>query len=437
MGSLPSPPPSTPPRSPETSLSHNRVYALFCFKEPGPNSNISNWLDCYNPVDNTWTHVTPIPGLIENHLLKDFAMISIGESIYIIGGRLCRKDRAPATTESDEFFEVNQEVLSSVLRYDVNTDQWSKCAPLNTPRGTNHAGKCQESIYIIGGRLCRKDRAPATNESDEFFEVNQEVLSSVLRYDVNTDQWSKCAPLNTPRYDFACTVCNDKVYVAGGQTTLASARGVSSAEVYDPSLNEWTPLPNMNTLRYKCVGVTWQGKIHMIGGFVESGNFVGGYVDRSSAEVYDEERGKWDLVPGMWQLDVPPNQIVAVNGTLLSSGDCLNAWKGHIEAYDGKLNIWYMVEGSQLQIPSSPTSTSYGGEERWPKIQRRYLTMATIGTHLCLLAGYRNIEESSLSKSRVHVLDTSATGGTWRCLEPTEEEGEKELCSHCCVVQFP
>ncbi|THF99661.1 hypothetical protein TEA_027377 [Camellia sinensis var. sinensis] len=185
MGSLPSPPPSTPPRSPETSLSHNRVYALFCFKEPGPNSNISNWLDCYNPVDNTWTHVTPIPGLIENHLLKDFAMISIGESIYIIGGRLCRKDR------------------------------------------------------------------------------------------------------------------------------------------------------------------------------------------------------------------------------------------------------------SQLQIPSSPTSTSYGGEERWPKIQRRYLTMATIGTHLCLLAGYRNIEESSLSKSRVHVLDTSATGGTWRCLEPTEEEGEKELCSHCCVVQFP
>ncbi|GMP72577.1 hypothetical protein CsSME_00030555 [Camellia sinensis var. sinensis] len=372
MGSLPSPPPSMPPRSPETSLSHNRVYALFCFKEPGPNSNISNWLDCYNPVDNTWTHVTPIPGLIENHLLKDFAMISIGESIYIIGGRLCRKDRAPATTESDEFFEVNQEVLSSVLRYDVNTDQWSKCAPLNTPR-----------------------------------------------------------------YDFACTVCNDKVYVAGGQTTLASARGVSSAEVYDPSLNEWTPLPNMNTLRYKCVGVTWQGKIHMIGGFVESGNFVGGYVDRSSAEVYDEERGKWDLVPGMWQLDVPPNQIVAVNGTLLSSGDCLNAWKGHIEAYDGKLNIWYMVEGSQLQIPSSPTSTSYGGEERWPKIQRRYLTMATIGTHLYLLAGYRNIEESSLSKSRVHVLDTSATGGTWRCLEPTEEEGEKELCSHCCVVQFP
>ena len=39
----------------------------------------------------------------------------------------------------------------------------------------------------------------------------------------------------------------------------------------------------------------------------------------------------------MWQLDIPPNQIVNVNGTLFSSGDCLNAWKGYIEAYDGNL----------------------------------------------------------------------------------------------------
>ncbi|KAJ6855816.1 hypothetical protein NC651_040441 [Populus alba x Populus x berolinensis] len=67
----------------------------------------------------------------------------------------------------------------------------------------------------------------------------------------------------------------------------------------------------------------------------------------------------------MWQLDVPPNQIVALEGNLFSSGDCLNAWKGHIEAYDGKLNIWNVVDGSRLQTLSSPMHLHAG--RRWGK----------------------------------------------------------------------
>ena len=103
------------------------------------------------------------------------------------------------------------------------------------------------AIYIVGGRLCRK---AAGNEPDGIEEEDEEVLSSVLRYDVETNAWSTCAPLCTPRFDFACTVCNGKIYVAGGQSTLGSARGVSAAEVYDPALDEWKPLPDMSTLRY-------------------------------------------------------------------------------------------------------------------------------------------------------------------------------------------
>ena len=64
-------------------------------------------------------------------------------------------------------------------------------------------------------------------------------------------------------------------------------------------------------------------------------------MERSS---YDMQARRWDHIMNMWQLDIPPNQIVNVNGTLFSSGDCLNAWKGYIEAYDG--NLWYEVGGS-------------------------------------------------------------------------------------------
>ncbi|XP_011043336.1 PREDICTED: kelch-like protein 5 [Populus euphratica] len=370
MGSLHSPPqPTTPPPSPEFSPSSYRVYASFCHK------NVSNWIECYNPSSNTWSYVSSIPGLIENHVLKGFAMVTLGDSIYIIGGL-----------------------------------QYSRARPPHN-----------------------------FDESDEFIDLGVEVLRSVLRYNVRSNQWSQCAPLGVPRYDFACAICENKIYVAGGKSSLDSRRGISCAEVYDPTLNVWNPLPGMSTLRYKCVGVTWQGKIHVVGGFAmrgDSDKTVPFITERSSAEVYDPQTGKWDLAAGMWQLDVPPNQIVEIEGRLFSSGDCLKAWKGHIEAYDGKLNIWNVVDGSHLQTLSSPISTSEASDENWPPIQRIYLTMAPIGTQLFFMAGYRMAGELSRIMSMVLIFDTTATRHAWRSSEPMEEEGVKELCSHCCVVRI-
>lgn len=125
----------------------------------------------------------------------------------------------------------------------------------------------------------------------------------------------------------------------------------------------------------------WQGKVHVVGGF---GGVEGPLAvkERCSAEVYDCESATWNLMVGMWQLDVPPNQIVAVGGKLFSSGDRLNAWKGHIEVYDGKIGIWDEVDGSYLEHISSPVSTSDATGANWPPMRRLYLTMAPIGTDL-------------------------------------------------------
>ncbi|OMO57384.1 Kelch repeat type 1 [Corchorus olitorius] len=327
---------------------------------------MSNWIECYDPSTNSWHRLGRIPGLRENHVRKGFSMAAIGDSIYIIGGRLCRKE--------------------------------------------------------IG------------HEPDEIVEVELKVLPCVLRFNITTGAWSKCAPLGTPRFDFACTVCDNKIYVAGGLCTLDVACGTSSAEVYDPALDEWRPLPDMSVLRYKCVGVTWQGKVHVVGGFAEKADmttlpWAWDTIGRCSAEVYDTDNAKWGLVMGMWQLDVPPNQIVGVDEKLYSSGDCLNAWKGHIEAYDGK--IWNEVDGSHLETLSSPISIS---QANWPPIKRLYITMAAIGTHLFFLAGYRKPGEISRLMSVVHVFNTSANRDAWRSLEPMEEDGVKELCCHGCVV---
>lgn len=346
------------------------IYVSFCAKDP--NGNMSNFIDCYNLSNNSWHHVTFVPGFDENQVLKDFAMVSLGDSIYIIGGRLCLK----------------------VL-----------------------------------------DR-----ETDNVEEMDQRVLPCVRRYNVRMNKWEVCAPLSIPRINFACTVCDRKIYVAGGQSALGPAKGISSAEVYDPALDEWKSLANMSTMRYKCVGVTWQGKIHVVGGFAHRGNLdriQGPYVTtRSSAEVYDPKRDKWDFKARMWELDVPPYQIVNVNGKLYSSGDCFKPWKGYVEAYDEKHNMWNEVRGSNLNLKCpSPNSTPDVQESSWPPMQMLYLTMAPIGNKLYFLAGHRMPEEASRLRSQVHVFDTTANGYGWRTLEPIDEEREKELCGCCCVLR--
>ncbi|KAL3821512.1 hypothetical protein ACJIZ3_007417 [Penstemon smallii] len=343
------------------------IYAPFCAKNP--DFTISSFIECYNPSNNTWNRVTSIPNHGENLGLKDFAMVSIGHHIYILGGRLCRK------------FLVEQD----------------------TNNGEN---------------------------------LDTMVLSCVRKYNVRTDTWEICASMTTPRFNFACTVEDNKIYVAGGQSTLGRAKGISLTEVYDSTLNTWKSLANMGTMRYKCVGVTWQDKIHVVGGFVDGGENQGPFVmTRSSAEVYDTERDMWNFRARMWDLDVPPNQIVAVNGRLFSSGDCFKPWKGHIEAYDEKQNLWNVVHGSHFDCLSPTSHVSEATPSNWPPMQRLYLTMAPIGNQLYFLAGYRMPGEVARVRSEVHVFDTAVYGGGWRSYEPTEEDEEKDLCGHCCILK--
>ncbi|KAI3434062.1 uncharacterized protein J3R85_006855 [Psidium guajava] len=365
MGSFPSTSrPATTLPSPEFSHSGVLIYVPFCHKGPALDAGAaSNWIERYDPSSNSWCYVSLIPHVAEGHVLKGFAMVSVGDMIYVIGGRLCHKEMAH---------------VSDVLA--------------------------------------------------DWVDIEVEILSTVMKYDARTEQWSECASLGTPRSDFACTVCDNKIYAAGGQSNLGFARGISSAEVYDPIIDEWSPLPNMNTMRYKSVGVTWQGKIHVVSGFVERLDSDGAspfITERSSAEVYDPRTGTWELMARMWQLDVPPNQIVTVDGKLFSSGDCLKAWKGHIETYDAELNMWNEVENSCHREMPQP-------------VRRLYLTVAPIGTHLYFLRGYRFSGETPCTVSVACKFDTSAAtdDDAWTNFAAIREVAEKELCSHCCVVKL-
>ncbi|KAL5797638.1 hypothetical protein ACOSQ2_002458 [Xanthoceras sorbifolium] len=185
-------------------------------------------------------------------------------------------------------------------------------------------------VYVIGSGLYHRTPGHDSNEA-------LEVRWSVLRYNIRDGVWFKCTLMRSPRFDFACAVCDGRICVVGGQSMIST-------------------LLDMSMLRYKCVGVAWQGRFHMVGGFAERG-----YSDSDRV----------DLIVGMWQLDVPPNQIVTVDDKLFSFDDCFKSWKGYIK-----------VDGSHLETLSSPISTL---DEAWPPIQRLYITMALIGTQLYFL----------------------------------------------------
>ncbi|GLT29760.1 hypothetical protein SLA2020_046050 [Shorea laevis] len=177
---------SFPRRRPQNPYLNYRIFASFCSKDALTKPNMSNWIECYNLWTNIWHHVTRIPGVKDNNVQKGFSTVSIGDSLYMIGGKLCHKVFC-----HDEIGEVDLEV----------------------------------------------------------------VLSSVLRYDLQNNIWSQCAPLRVPQFDFACMVCDGKIYVAGGQTMSSVGRGVSSAELYDLALDEWRLLPNI--YKHLKVQVCW------------------------------------------------------------------------------------------------------------------------------------------------------------------------------------
>lgn len=279
------------------------------------------------------------------------------------------------------------------------------------------------SLYVIGGRV--------TVTFPLAGETQPRIRNDVYMYDCICNTWTKCCSMSAARVDFACSACNGMIYVAGGRSQLGHEKGVASAEMYDPKLDCWYDLPKMTTGRYKCVGVTLNNKVYVIGGFTSSGNSDGNETvdlfswNRSSVEVYEPGSKQWVFVKGMWQLDIPPYQVVNLDGHLYSSGDLLKSWKGGIELYDELLNMWKAVGGPRRRLR----------EDLEYQNPLRYVTMAAIGKQLYFLGGYCNCDHEPFCLVTVSIFNTTggAEVGMWQALPPVDKPC-RELCSHCCVA---
>ncbi len=208
----------------------------------------------YNINTNLWSTGAPAP-------LPARAGAASGETthggfLYVIGG------------------ENSTGVLSDLQRYDPVLDVWITLTP--TPTATARAGAAaaviDDGIFVIGGR--QSTGGPCSGGP---------YLTTVEKYDVDTNTWSTVAPLPSARSDLAAVAHGGKIFVFGG----CSSTGVTNeVDMYDPQTNAWTPLAIMLTGRASLVAGHSGDQVFAIGG-------TNGSSPLNVNEVYDIPSGTW------------------------------------------------------------------------------------------------------------------------------------------------
>src|SRR5260370_727262 len=178
-----------------------------------------------------------------------------GGFLYVIGG------------------ENSTGVLSDLQRYDPVLDAWTPLSPMNAARAGAAAAVIDDGIFVIGGR--QSTSGPCSGGP---------YLTTVEKYDIDTDTWSPVAQLPSARSDLAAVAHGGKIYVFGGCSDTGVTKEV---DMYDPQTNTWTTgLASMPTARASLVAGHSGDNVYAIGG-------TDGVSASNANEVYDVAHNSW------------------------------------------------------------------------------------------------------------------------------------------------
>ena len=143
---------------------------------------------------------------------------------------------------------------------------------------------------------------------------------SVHVYNPHDNEW--CPSINTPCCDFAMTVLNDQLIIAGGATTNDVV--LNDISVLDPQTNQWKPYNKMPNARYNAVAIGYHSMLIIVGGVMPTKGWFkklsGGYWNvQSTTELLDTTSGCWHTCGN---IPSPHTQLKAaiINDTLYVLG---------------------------------------------------------------------------------------------------------------------
>ena len=198
---------------------------------------------------------------------------------------------------------------------DVTTDTWTAAPQMSTERVAGHT-----ATLLASGKLLVAGGVKSAGAGTAAVEVFDPVAAT----------WTAVAPMIVMRSSHTATLLADgRVLVTGGSTvSSAAAKGYvnnTSAEIYDPVANTWTAAPPMSAARsHHTATLLPDGKVLVVGGE----NVV--YLVEPTAEVYDPVANTWTATRG-----APISRRSQHSATLLPSGLVLIA--GGFDIVDGLL----------------------------------------------------------------------------------------------------
>ncbi len=179
--------------------------------------------------------------------------------------------------------------------------------------------------------------------------------------------WETMAPLASARSEFAATVLDGQIYVAGG---FGATRRFDR---YDPAANAWTNLVDLPAGRHHLGVAALDGQIYVVGGHDEEANSATDTVWR-----YDPASNQWSDVEPLPQGPRGALGVAVLNGRLYavggSSHDLGGPATGDVSCFDPASGTWSLK--APLQIP------------------REHLAVAAVGDGIVAVGGRNGSNES-------------------------------------------
>ncbi|KAG9277150.1 kelch repeat and BTB domain-containing protein 12 [Astyanax mexicanus] len=157
-----------------------------------------------------------------------YALSSLGDNLYLIGGQMKLKNQYLIT--------------NSVDRWSLQGGPWRSAAPLPMPLAYHSVVRMKTCLYVLGGRT------PQTYRTDE---EPDRMSNRLLEYEPETNKWNELCPMKYSKYRCSAVALNGEIYVIGGIGCEGVDRGQSrrcldAVEIYNPDGDFWRdgpPLP--------------------------------------------------------------------------------------------------------------------------------------------------------------------------------------------------
>uniref|UniRef100_A0A8C5DD78 Kelch-like protein 9 n=1 Tax=Gouania willdenowi TaxID=441366 RepID=A0A8C5DD78_GOUWI len=189
-----------------------------------------------------------------------FSVVVLNDKIYAIGG------------------SGDPDYNDTVERYCPSTNSWSFTLPLDLPLGGHVAKVLQGHVFVSGG------------QNTDYLS-----LSSLFLYHPETGS-TYLANMARPRAHHCMEVLGERLYVAGGVTTVGESAVVDllECEVYNPMTDTWTWFMPLPVPRVGAGSVVMEEKFYVLGGYSQED-----YSDTKTIHRYDCVTQRWENVGRM------------------------------------------------------------------------------------------------------------------------------------------